>query len=163
MKFKYLPSVIMQERFICDDSRAILEVIKYISLQLKDMSSIAKASDEATLMEHDISCATLLTTLESHTVPTLKWWLLWHWIHTWETWIHHPVYMYEMLVLSIDFNPDCSKNDTRKLNCPLLAYCHAHVQHSNRQAFRHATHQSPDFWHFHNLLLESCRNSIVTL
>ena len=77
MGLKYLPSVIVQERLVCYDPRARHEVIKHISLRVEDVSSVAKASDEATIMEDDILCAVLIvTTLESHTVPVLKWWLL---------------------------------------------------------------------------------------
>ena len=72
----YLPCVMVQEQFICNNPRASYEVTKGISLQMADMSSMAKASDEAELTQDDIPCAALADPLDSRTVPALKWWLL---------------------------------------------------------------------------------------
>ena len=83
VKFKYLPCVMVQEELVGNDPRASYEVTKSISIRMADTSSMVIASDEAELMENDISCAALADRLDSHKVPVLKWWLLWCCIHMW--------------------------------------------------------------------------------
>ena len=68
MKFKCLPSVIVQEQLVCDVPRASYEVTKkhqFTSARMADTSGVAKASDEAELTENDILGAALADPLES--------------------------------------------------------------------------------------------------
>ena len=66
VKFKYLPSVMVQEKLLVyNDPRASYVVTKSISLRMAGTSSVAKASDEAELTEDDIPCAALADPLNS--------------------------------------------------------------------------------------------------
>ena len=159
LKFKCLPHVMVQEQLVCDDSRASYEVTNSISLRMADTSSVAKALDEAELTEDNIPCSALTDPLDSHTVPTLEWWLLGHCIHAHEAWFHLRVY--EMLVSIVAFYWDHLESNARRMKCPLRMYCH--IQHINLQAFWHTTHWSLGIWYFHNSLQEHCRHSIHML
>ena len=51
---------------------------QFTSARVADTSGVAKALDEAELTKDNILGAALADPLESHTVPTMKWWLLCH-------------------------------------------------------------------------------------
>ena len=53
---------------------------------MTDTSGVAKASNEAELTEDDIPGAALADPLQSHTVPALKWWLLFRGIKVPSSW-----------------------------------------------------------------------------
>ena len=157
VKFTYLPHVIAQEQLVRDDPRVSY---KRISLRMADTSSVAKASDDAGLMKDDIPCAILVDSLESHTVPALKWLLLWRCIHACEAGFYLPVN--EMLTISlVVFYQDGLENDARRLNCPLSMYCH--VQHIDLQVFWNIIYQSPGILALTQHAHKCRRHSIVTL
>ena len=54
VKFTYLPHIIVQEQLVHNNPRVSYKVTKRISLQMADMSSVAKAWDKAELMEDNI-------------------------------------------------------------------------------------------------------------
>ena len=138
-------------------SASILEKVtrlqKNISLWMADMSSVVKVSDKAELTEDDIPCAAVADPLDSHTVPTLKWWLLWHWI---PSWCLRNARIHSCLLLGL-LGKQCKGTEFSFARVLL---------HPNTSISRHFDTQHlylKAFWHIHNLLQERRRHTIVTL
>lgn len=66
----------IQKLRICDVLRASCEVTKISVCSMADTNNAVGAPVVVELTEDDIPGAALAEPLESHTVPSLKWWLL---------------------------------------------------------------------------------------